>query len=595
MMKEIVSKSTFRIFKIELNEIIFYEINSTCRCDIEYVCLKHHEANANLQKYHTMQIQTILIDKKMKCECSKNTKCLLHWNEQKNRMKKEKDENSIERLHVNNTVLSTNVAIDNFTSTSFSTQRRFIRRIIDESQSLKFLKKWNKTQKIEIELDVSNSKRLKFLQLIWIYRDVIVIDIVEVFVTDLIIHRVHSRQDLKSYVARQSRLINDKKWKFREFIQKNIDASMYEKTVTTNDRTFQFNSLFKLTSKKSEKNHLMFNYHYIYENSQENTMKLFRKVQEMISNSKWKMYFEIDMKHDYWEVTIHSENHHYSIFHISKLNQLQFTRMSQETRTSSFTFTKLMNILLKFISSSNSKSSLLHNVNESNSNVEFYIDDIFEEFVLWQELYDFLKQQFFSRLIWNKMKIFFQKLRIEILKIKCLKQMFNIEKSLNIKQKSIDKIRNWSVSQDKTKMRNFMKIINITRKWILNFDEITRSFQRLQSKTVEWKWTEFENLTFLTLKKLATNVVNMFDHDFNFSIETFTNASKWIIEIYIRQLQNDEIKFILFDSYSFTSTQRNYDTYKKKLFAIVHFIEKHEHYFNVKNISTINTNHKCYG
>ena len=137
-----------------------------------------------------------------------------------------------------------------------------------------------------------------------------------------------------------------------------------------------------------------------------------------------------------------------------------------------------------------------------------------------------------------------------------------------------------------------MKIINVTRKWILNFDEITKFFQRFQSKTIEWKWIEFENLTFLTFKKFAINVMNMFDHDFNFSIETFTDASKWNIEIYIRQLQNDEMKFILFDSYNFTSIQRNYDTYKKKLFVIVHFIKKHEHYFNAKNISIIHTNYK---
>ena len=335
----------------------------------------------------------------MKCECFENIKCLLHWNEQKNRMKTKKNENAIEKFHVNNTTLDIDVVVDNFTFTSFFTQRRFIRRTIDESQSLKFLEEWNKIQKIEIERDISNSKRLKFLQLIWIYRDATVNDIVEIFATNLITHRVHSRQNLKSYVTRQSRLINDKKWKFRKIIQKSIDANMYEKTVTTNDRISQFNSLFKLTSKKSEKNRLIFNYHYIYENSQRNTMKLFKKIQKLISNSKWKMFFEIDMKHEYWKMSIHSKNRHYLTFHISGIDQLQSTRISQKTRTSSFTFTKLMNILLKIISASDSKSSLLHNANESDSNVEFYIDDIFDEFEIWQQLYDFLVQQFFSRLM----------------------------------------------------------------------------------------------------------------------------------------------------------------------------------------------------
>ena len=43
MNKKIDFLSKFRIYKIKLNEIILYEINSKCRCNIEYVCLKYYE------------------------------------------------------------------------------------------------------------------------------------------------------------------------------------------------------------------------------------------------------------------------------------------------------------------------------------------------------------------------------------------------------------------------------------------------------------------------------------------------------------------------------------------------------------------------
>ena len=79
-------------------------------------------------------------------------------------------------------------------------------------------------------------------------------------------------------------------------------------------------------------------------------------------------------------MSIHSKNRHYLAFHISEIDQLQSTRMSQRIRTSSFTFTKFINILLRVIFAFDSKSSLLHNANESDSNAEFYIDDIFDEF-----------------------------------------------------------------------------------------------------------------------------------------------------------------------------------------------------------------------
>ena len=135
---------------------------------------------------------------KSKCECIKDLRCLLHWNEQKDRIKIEKDEKLSTKFQVNNIALNIDFVIDNFTFKSFSIQRRFIRRVIDESQSLKFLKKWNKIQKIEIERDISNSKRLKFLQLTWIYRDDIVLNIAKVSITNFIVHRIHSRSNLKS-------------------------------------------------------------------------------------------------------------------------------------------------------------------------------------------------------------------------------------------------------------------------------------------------------------------------------------------------------------------------------------------------------------
>ncbi|KAG7007159.1 hypothetical protein G7Y79_00011g030570 [Physcia stellaris] len=526
-----VPESTFRVFKVGLNEVTSYETSPTCRCGTEYACLKHHEADADLHEYRTLQAQAILDGKEVECGCSEGIRCLLHWDEQKERMEEEEEENATEGPHVNNTALGTNAAVDNLTSTSFPTQRRLIRRTIDESQSLEFLEEWNKTQKIEIGRGIPDSERLKFLQLAWTYRDATANDIAEVPATDLITHRVHPRQGLKPYVARQPRLTNDREWRLREIIQKGIDAGIGE------DR-------------------LVFNYHYIYEDPQGSTMELSRKVQEMMSNPKWKMFFGADMKHGYWGVPVHPEDRHYLAFHIPGIGQLQPTRMPQGTRTSSFTFTELMNILLGAIPPPNPEPSLLHNADGSDPNAGFYIDDIFGGFETWQQLYDFLVQQFFPRL------------------------------------GSIDKIRNWPVPQDKTGVRGFMGVVNVTRKWISNFNEIARPLQRQQSKTVEWKWTESEELAFLTLKKLATNVMNMFGHDPNLPVEAFTDASKWGTGIYIRQLQNGEMRPILFDSYNFTPTQRSYDTYKKELFAIVHFTGKHEHYFNAKDTSIIHTDHK---
>ena len=86
--------------------------------------------------------------------------------------------------------------------------------------------------------------------------------------------------------------------------------------------------------------------------------------------------------------------------------------------------------------------------------------------------------------------------------------------------------------------------------------------------------------------------MNMFDIDFEFFVNAYIDVFKYDAGLYICQLQKDEMRLILYDSIAFNSTQRNYDTYKKKLFAIVMFIDKYEHIFNNKKVFIIHIDHK---
>ena len=84
----------------------------------------------------------------------------------------------------------------------------------------------------------------------------------------------------------------------------------------------------------------------------------------------------------------------------------------------------------------------------------------------------------------------------------------------------------------------------------------------------------------------------MFDIDFEFFVNAYIDAFKYGADFYICQLQKDEMKLILYDFIVFNSIQRNYDTYKKKLFVIVMFINKYEHIFNSKKMFIIHIDHK---
>ena len=73
-----------------------------------------------------------------------------------------------------------------------------------------------------------------------------------------------------------------------------------------------------------------------------------------------------------------------------------------------------------------------------------------------------------------------------MIRIKTLNQIYRIDEILNIKQKAIDIIQNWSISQNQSNVRSFMKIILFTRKWIKKFEKIAKFLNCLQGK-VEWR------------------------------------------------------------------------------------------------------------
>ena len=259
---------------------------------------------------------------------------------------------------------------------TFFTIRRVIRRKLNINQFNELLKKWIKNEKITLKFAISNfAFRFKILQFIWTYRDIETKKLKKISIIDFIVHRIIFRFDLKFYNAKQHRFISNKKWWYQIIIQKNIEIDMYERTIIANDRISQWKIAFVLISKSNQtKSKFTFNYHFVYEKFVENIMKLTQRTHDLLNRSNHRMFFATNMKHDYWNVTIHFENRHYLIFHVFEIDQLQSIRMSQNIKTFSFTFIELINIVLKFISKSYSKSSLLHAImHTTSSNISFYI------------------------------------------------------------------------------------------------------------------------------------------------------------------------------------------------------------------------------
>lgn len=91
---------------------------------------------------------------------------------------------------------------------------------------------------------------------------------------------------------------------------------------------------------------LTINYHFIYKDSFASYMEAATIMHNFLSILSNQSLFSANINHRYWVVHVYPNNCHYLVFHIPGIGQVQPTRMPQRARTLSFTFNKLMNILL---------------------------------------------------------------------------------------------------------------------------------------------------------------------------------------------------------------------------------------------------------
>ena len=266
-------------------------------------------------------------------------------------------------------------------------------------------------------------------------------------------------------------------------------------------------------------------------------LELMFKVYDYLTDFCHKIYFMTDIKHNYYNIFLYSDNQHIFVFIISDIEQLQLIWMSQKSCSVRFIISELMNITLRSILSSDSELSLLYSVKSiSLSQVIFYMNDIFKDYMSFDIQFDFLERHFFSWIEWVKMKLLFKKLHLFISKIRALDVNHIVDEKIKIIEKCIKKIVKWLILINVCSVRAFLRFIFIMRQWVKNFAEITRSFTRLTEDT-EWKWTESESLFFDLLCIKYTVTVSMYEIDWSIQFHFYSDVSEYVRDLVITQFQ----------------------------------------------------------
>ncbi len=240
----------------------------------------------------------------------------------------------------------------------------------------------------------------------------------------------------------------------RKIVTDDIKNDVYELVESTNEWLSSWNARAVIVDKvenstSQNESRVTFDYSRVHEELSDSFLKLSSKVHDNLFDLRHKIFFSIDLKHVYLIISMHSNDRHYFAFFISDIDQVQITRVQQNSKSTDFIMTKLIYQAFDSLSSLISEPSLLHSTDSSHLLVlVFYMNDFFDEFQSFDDLYEFLRNHFFLRIEWVKLRLFFKKMHLFERQMKALEVTHIVEDFIKILKSRIEKIAKYSVSMN---------------------------------------------------------------------------------------------------------------------------------------------------
>ena len=148
-----------------------------------------------------------------------------------------------------------------------------------------------------------------------------------------------------------------------------------------------------------DESRITFDYFKVKKMMSEIYIKFNSKVHDILSNFRHDVLFITNLKYVYFIILLLKKCRHYFASTISKINQIQSTRMQQNFMKAEFILTKNVYKTFECISIFNSELFLLHSSNSQKSaSLTFYMNDFFEKFSDFESLFIFLRNHFFSKI-----------------------------------------------------------------------------------------------------------------------------------------------------------------------------------------------------
>lgn len=464
---------------------------------------------------------------------------------------------------------------------------------------------WANGLKIQLgSLIPTEEDELRVLQLLYSYRHLNGTDLDNLPSTDLIIHRARLTPGTEpNNVGSQICYPPNKEWWLRKLVQDGMRGGVYERTQHANSKLSAWNVRAVVVNKEenpkpTDEPRLTFDYSKVKEDMPGSYLELMSKVHDYLSDPRHKTFFQADIKHGYFSVVLHPDDRHLFAFTIPGIGQLQPTRMPQGSRSAGFTMSELMNTALRPIPDPDPEPSLMHCESAAPPPIAFYVDDLFCGHEDFDSQFAFLRDYFFPRIEWARLTLSFRKFRLFVNQIKALGVDHYVGGKLHVLSSLVETVAKWPEPKNAKGVQGFIGAVGITRRWVKNFAEIARPLSHLTGN-VPWRWTQLEQLSFEILRIKCATRVAMHRIDWTQDIHLYTDASGFAGGLVITQFQTIDGNpkpvevLVIYDTLTFSVTERKYQTYKRELCAMVKFSTKFQYLLrSPERPGIIHTDHK---
>jgi len=166
------------------------------------------------------------------------------------------------------------------------------------------------------------------------------------------------------------------------------------------------------------------------------------------------------------------------------------------------------------------------------------------------------------------------------------------EAGVEVQRKKVEVVKKWPQPRNLQDVRSFLGLCGYYRRFIDGFADLAAPLYDLTKKDVRFHWSEPQKAAFENLKERLTSapVLAMPADDGQYLLDT--DASDLGLGAVLSQIQDGEERVIAYASRTLSKSEKNYETTRKELLAVIYGLKQYRQYLLGRPIQ-IRTDHSA--